>query len=158
PAVPGDRHRRHEHRSDLGHARARFRRTSASRSRRQSVPVSAGCGRDVYTGRRRLGAGSFHAALPAGVVAKSPRFYEELAQRKTEDTDIRVEAAQALLRVGSIQLAFSQFTAAEAAYQKSLDIPNELKTELPGDPRRRQIEARIHWCFGNLRHAQRRSR
>ena len=65
------------------------------------------------------------------ILEKALRFYERFALPQSRDPQVRLEAAQAGLRVGRIRSRLGQTDAAEQAYRQALDILSGLVSEHP---------------------------
>ncbi len=74
-----------------------------------------------------------------GLLQKALRFYEEFARRNGRDPAIRLEAAHALLRVGSIQYMFGRRREGEQAGRDALAALQELAREAPSGPQLRFV-------------------
>ena len=90
------------------------------------------------------------------LLEKALRFYEWFALPQSRDPQVRLEAAQAGLRVGLIRSRLGQTAAAEQADRQALEILKGLVSERPAERGYRVALAQAHLWLGELLHGQER--
>ncbi len=71
------------------------------------------------------------------------RFYQDFAQEKGEDADVRFQTANAYVRAGRIQRGFGQTAQAKTDYEQAAAILEPLVSEFPGTQKYRQALGKL---------------
>jgi serine/threonine-protein kinase len=82
------------------------------------------------------------------ILEKALVFYERFALPQSRDPRVRLEAAQAAIRVGGIRSKLGKKDAAEGAYQQALGILSGLVSDHPAEPVYRDALAQAHQELG----------
>jgi serine/threonine-protein kinase len=82
------------------------------------------------------------------ILEKALVFYERFALPQSRDPRVRLEAAQAAIRVGGIRSKLGKKDAAEGAYQQALGILSGLVSDHPAEPVYRDALAQVHQELG----------
>jgi len=90
------------------------------------------------------------------ILEKALKFYERFALPQSRDTQVRLEAARAGMRVGGIRSRLGQTEAAEEAYRQAVEVLSGLVSDHPAGPVHREALAQAHQelsaVFGNQFH------
>jgi eukaryotic-like serine/threonine-protein kinase len=90
------------------------------------------------------------------ILEKALTFYERFALPQSREPQVRLEAARAGMRVGSIRSRLGQTEAAEAAYRQAVEVLSGLVSDRPAEPVHREALAQAHLelsaVFGNQFH------
>ena len=84
------------------------------------------------------------------VLLKALAFYEEFAEEKSSDPEVRLETARAARRVGDIQHRLGDVARAATAYEQALTRLEQLRQDSPNLPGCRDELAQVHNNRGNL--------
>ena len=78
------------------------------------------------------------------ILEKALKFYERFALPQSRDPQVRLEAARAGMRVGSIRSRLGQIDAAEDAYRRAVEVLSGLVSDHPTEPVHREALAQAH--------------
>jgi eukaryotic-like serine/threonine-protein kinase len=78
------------------------------------------------------------------ILEKALKFYERFALPQSSDSQVRLEAARAGMRVGSIRSRLGQTEAAEEAYRRAVEVLSGLVSDHPAEPVHREVVAQAH--------------
>jgi serine/threonine-protein kinase len=82
------------------------------------------------------------------ILEKALKFYERFALPQSRDPQVRLEAARAGLRVGSIRSRLGNTTVAEQADRQALEVLSRLVADHPAEPVYRDMLAQVHQELG----------